>query len=90
MSRDTTRRSSLSSDAVKAFVLLFVFQLDGKKSLINFPVAQASDLPVNQHVINLYNNDACIHNYGCHERPVHILLDVSTSISRYFLLHSEP
>ena len=75
-----TRQTSVVSDAVAAFALLTIYKEVQKCSPLFFPGASASDLAVNQHsnaIINMYNNDECIHNIGCHERPVHILLDVS-------------
>ena len=75
-----TRKTSVVSDAVAAFALLTIYKEVEKCSSLFFPGASASDLAVNQHsnaIINMYNNDECIHNIGCHERPVHILLDVS-------------
>ena len=75
-----TRQTSVVSDAVAAFALLTIYKEVQKCSPLFFPGVSASDLAVNQHsnaIINMYNNDECIHNIGCHERPVHILLDVS-------------
>ena len=75
-SRDATRRASVAS----AIMLL---------SPLCFPGAQASDLTVINHssaILNMYNNDGCIHNIGCHERPIghfivsNILEDIGNTI----------
>ena len=73
-SGDAGRRTFFASDLLAAFVLLCFYQQNVKGGV------QASDLIVTQHsnaIISMYNNDACIRNIGCHERPLHILLDVS-------------
>ena len=71
-SRDATRRSSVASDAIAAIMLLSVYQQS--QSPLFFPGVQASDLTVihdSNNIINMYNHDtSCIHNIGCHERPV--------------------
>ena len=72
-SREGVRRSSLASGAVAAFMLLSVSPRDVTYSSMPFPGAQASDLTAVQHgnaIINRYNNDGCIYNIGCHERPI--------------------
>ena len=69
--RKRERRTSVASDAITAIMLISVYQQS--QSPLWFPGAQASDLTVIQHsnaIINMYNNDACIHNIGCHERPI--------------------
>ena len=73
-SRDgRTRRNSLASDAIAAFMLLSVYQQDIKNSRL-FSGAEASDLTVVHHgnaILNMYNqNDGCIYNIGCLERPI--------------------
>ena len=70
-SRDATRRSSVASDAIAAIMLLSVYQQS--QSPLFFPGVQATDTNVIHHsntIINMYNRDTCIHNIGCHERPV--------------------
>ena len=69
--RRRERTTSVASDAITAIMLISVYQQS--QAPLWFPGAQASDLTVIQHsnaIINMYNNDACIHNIGCHERPI--------------------
>ena len=83
--RKRERRTSVASDAITAIVLISVYQQS--QSPLWFPGAQASDLTVIQHsnaIINMYNNDACIHNIGCHERPIGHFIVSTDKIYYYF------
>ena len=64
-------------DVIATIIRLFICKQEPKYSTLSFPGAIASDLSVNQHVINSYYSVDCVHHIGCLERPVRILLDVS-------------
>ena len=82
--RRRERRTSVASDAITAIMLISVYQQS--QSPHWFPGAQASDLTVIQHsnaIINMYNNDACIHNIGCHERSIGYFMVSKVEIDHY-------
>ena len=82
------RRTSLASDAIAAFMLLSVYQQDIKNSEMSFSGAEASDLTVVHHgnaILNMYNdNDGCIYNIGCLERPIgHFVVSIDLLNRKY-------
>ena len=82
--RRRERRTSVASDAITAIMLISVYQQS--QSPHWFPGAQASDLTVIQHsnaIINMYNNDACIHNIGCHEPSIGYFIVSTFEIDHY-------
>ena len=68
------RRSFLASDVIAAIMLLSVYQQDVKNSQMSFSGAEASGFTVAHQgnaILNMYNqNDGCIYNIGCLERPI--------------------
>jgi hypothetical protein len=70
----SARRSSLASDAIAVFMLLSVYLHDVKNSQMSFSGVEASGFTVAHQgnaILNMYNqNDGCIYNIGCLERPI--------------------